>query len=194
MFTPRRSRCMRLAVVSPAFAAAVIREWAPSAIHAPDRLLAMRAADADHHGERRCIAKSAHRQGLPAQLRDKEYLREARAEHQRKNLENVELRPASQLRQTDPESVFARRHCDAPCCFATASILPDTDSLCQPRELTRWFAPPRSQASTPAAGASASCGPRTRSTDSIAAFTRSAPRMFSRCVTSRTSMSTRNSK
>src|SRR6185437_15827316 len=41
---------------------------------------------------------------------------------------------------------------------------------------------------------SVSSSPRTRSTDSTTVFTRNAPRMFCRCATSRTSMSTVNSK
>ena len=87
-------RIHSLSVVPPAFAAAVVWERGPSAVHPPDGLPAMPATDADHRGERGTIPERANRQCLPPQLTDKKHLCQTGAEGQREDLEDVKFRPA----------------------------------------------------------------------------------------------------
>src|ERR1051325_8449560 len=101
MFTPRRRRSMPLSVVAPAFAAHRVRDGNPFAVHPPDQLAAMAAADADHHDEGCDVADAANHQRLPADMIDEEELAGAGAEGEREGLEDVELGLAPQLRQAE---------------------------------------------------------------------------------------------
>src|ERR1043166_9024775 len=101
MFTPRRRRFMTLSVIASALAADRFRKGNPFAVHAPDRLLAMAATDADHHDEGRDIADAANHQGLPADAVDEEERAGAGAEGERQDLEHIELGLAPQLRQAN---------------------------------------------------------------------------------------------